>query len=543
MPCPPTCGPGRGTPGHMTGPDAGDQGPPVDPNYLQYLLLHSEASTLDALIKAMERVELENEAAQLADELARSMLISLLEGLGLGPNALPGGTGSSTSQSWQDWLNSARQEAERQIQEFIDEDSNVRPPPINIDPNYIGNKYVDFPQYNVTELGGYKGHNIANTQNQDPCNGSAAFVQSTNLPSPINPLDPMGSDLSKTAYNKGDANKQAMGVLFEQAMGSLFSNISSNFGSNDDAEQAFKDAVMSLPSGLSGEGEADWIVASLLGEDPTGIATLPPALVSAIDQLANDVSDPTGGSNSNIDWGALGAYLSAQRSAGAASRQAATLGGGGSFPCGDVESAYNNAQRNAHNDQQNANDLLKKVGGNLNPRPVPPLPSSWKGSGNTKNAKGKGNKAPAKKTAVPFTGRNPSTGVTSRVSQNTQGSTLHKAYTTGRLTTSIPVRTQSTITIKAGGRPNLPIKRMFSPDATGVRMDTVPSPFPIPEITYLNPTPLPGNPDYEARELLKFFNLTSTKLLDVITALLGSFVTNDPDPVYNIKLAGGTQLD
>ncbi len=278
-------------------------------------------------------------------------------------------------------------------------DDNPALPLAPIDPRF--NQYIDFPNWDLTLIGGSKGE-LKNT-GQDPCNGSSAFIQKNSYVSKQtgNPGD--DSVPSYSIPESSTAQNLAHGLAIERVLADAFTDPvdSSDAGSLPGLVNEIQSIVagLHLPnSNLSQEQIAEDIVAGLVGLnqgiDPSQIGNLPPGLVQVLNEIANAIAqDPTGAPN--FDWNAFADYLNAQADADQYALQISNLGGG-SIPCGDIQDAVNKAKNNQRNKQRAANNALKKFDKNIKPPPMPP-------GGTT----GGNNKAPAKFTN--FTGVRTST--------------------------------------------------------------------------------------------------------------------------------------
>ncbi|MGI0134178.1 MAG: hypothetical protein ACREBW_04390, partial [Candidatus Micrarchaeaceae archaeon] len=242
-------------------------------------------------------------------------------------------------------------------------------------------------QIPIAQLGGWKGPQRAG--GGDPCNGSQGAIQSSQIPPATGDFN-TESNLWNPAYSK----EQNTGLATERMLADMANDQQDYYGDPNGMQAAFEQIVNSMPAGLSGSAEATYIIQQLFAWGNDDVGTLSAALISTIDQLAGEIQS---GNGSNIDWSAIGDYLSAQAAADANAMQANKLdmNGTGSSPCGDVNSALQGAKSSQRNNQRKANNALKRLDPHLKQPPLPPVrPAGRRG----------GNRAPTKFTAPNFSG-------------------------------------------------------------------------------------------------------------------------------------------
>ncbi|HET6401056.1 MAG TPA: hypothetical protein VFH95_06610 [Candidatus Kapabacteria bacterium] len=217
----------------------------------------------------------------------------------------------------------------------------------------------------------------------DPCAGSSQVIKNSQIPPA--PSDPNNQwwDPSASPYWGSPLFPQAQGLQAERQLAALASDY--GYYAGVDLNTAFEKAVGTIGPSDTPEEIADKMMNSLLdqagylpadGVYPTGAVapmpgTLSPALISVLDQIAQEIQDGNGG---DIDWSAFADVLNAQASADAAALQAAYLSGHGKGPCGDINDAVNSATNNQRNNQRKANNALKKLDKNIKPPKLPPGP-------------------------------------------------------------------------------------------------------------------------------------------------------------------------
>ncbi len=437
-------------------------------------------------------------------------------GVGQGSGGNSDDSSTPTGQSMEDFKKEAADWAKRVTDFFLGDDSQQPPSepgaPWNPPPTKTINKGGNAPV--------------------DPCGPWIQTIQDSQLPTG-DALDYWSWEMSPyngTSYGISFSGR-AHGLSIENQLADI-ANDWSDYSDDPDMSGTFEDAVKTITTADTPEDVADQLVNSifdsLLGAgnyDSVGPGELSPALISVLNQMAQEIQDGNGG---DINWSDFGDYLRAQTDTDAVAMQADWLGGGVDPLCPQFNSAANDALMKQRNNQRKANNDLKKLDKNIKPPKLPPAPGgTFKGPV----------KGPVKIT-------NPFVGVQT-TTRNTAMSHLGP-INPGKLgpVKFVPGGPQiaikgPTVDVTYAHHPILP---PFTPiGVLGAQAEQAQGLFG----GTITPTELPdwAGESAAAQGLIDFMQSTSTKILDVITAILGSFVGTDPDPDYNTKMTVGVGLD
>jgi len=257
--------------------------------------------------------------------------------------------------SMQDFLNQAKESSEKFTTGFYNEADSPPPPPSPIPP------YNPPPSNRpIVKPGSLLYHP------PPPCDPiqSGMIVQNSQIPPATG--DPNGEywDPYGSVYNNGTPlYGQAQALQSERILADIAGDYQDSSADGSDLQTAFQNAANAISPSDTPEDVADNIFNALIGQNAAPVSTgeLSPALISVLDQMAQEIQDGNGG---NIDWSAFQDYLKAQADADAAALQANYLANN---PCGG--SGVDNALNNQFNNQKAANNALKKLDKNINPPP------------------------------------------------------------------------------------------------------------------------------------------------------------------------------